>query len=132
MAKKITSEQRELREKLSVFLDDVGISDVDSVKNLFKELVGTVLENGLEGELGYSKYDYRNKATDNSRNGHTEKTVASSFGDMKIAVPRDRNGDFEPKLIKKAPNHAYRRHRRENHLHVCQGHDHIRHRIPYP
>lgn len=51
MAKKITSEQRELREKLSVFLDDVGISDVDSVKNLFKELVGTVLENGLEGEL---------------------------------------------------------------------------------
>ena len=105
MAKKITPEQRELRKKLSVFLEDVGINDVEGVKNLFKELVGTVLENGLEDELeeelGYSKYDYRNKTTANSRNGHTEKTVTGSFGDMKIAVPRDRNGDFEPKLIKK-------------------------------
>lgn len=105
MAKKITGEQRELRKKLSVFLEDVGINDVDGVKNLFKELVGTVLENGLEGELedelGYSKYDYRNKITNNSRNGHTEKTVTGSFGDMKISVPRDRNGEFEPRLIKK-------------------------------
>lgn len=105
MAKKITSEQRELRKKLSVFLEDIGINDVDGVKNLFKELVGTVLEKGLEGELeeelGYSKYDYRNKITDNSRNGHTEKTVTGSFGDMKIAIPRDRNGEFEPRLIKK-------------------------------
>lgn len=105
MVKKITPEQREFRKKLSVFLEDVGINDVDGVKNLFKELVGTVLENGLEGELeeelGYSKYDYRNKITDNSRNGHSEKTLAGSFGDMKISVPRDRNGDFEPKLVKK-------------------------------
>lgn len=105
MAKKITPEQREFRKKLSVFLADVGINDVDGVKNLFKELVGTVLENGLEGELeeelGYSKYDYRNKITDNSRNGYTDKTVTGSFGDMKISVPRDRNGEFEPKLIKK-------------------------------
>ena len=55
---------------------------VAGVQKLFKEMVGTVLENGLEGELeeelGYSKYDYRNKVTDNSRNGYSEKTLKSS------------------------------------------------------
>ena len=54
------------------------------VQELFKELVGTVLENGLEGELdvglGYSRYDHRNKDTDNSRNGYSQKTVQSSSG----------------------------------------------------
>jgi len=60
-------------------LDSIGVSDVAGVQDLFKELVSSVLENGLEGELeeelGYSKYDYRNKETDNSRNGHHKKTV---------------------------------------------------------
>jgi len=47
------------------------------VRELFKEMVGTVLGNGLEGELdeelGYSRYDYRNKETENSRSGYSEK-----------------------------------------------------------
>lgn len=63
------------------------------------------LENGLEGELdeelGYTKYDYRNKETDNSRNGHSGKTLKSSLGDMEISVPRDRKGEFEPQMVKK-------------------------------
>ena len=49
---------------------------------------------------GYSKYDYRNKETDNSRNGHSSKTMHTSYGDMDVAIPRDRNGDYEPQLIK--------------------------------
>ena len=53
---------------------------------LFKELVGDILENGLEAELddelGYSKYDYRNKDTDNSRNGHSTKRMKTSFGEV--------------------------------------------------
>ncbi|MDF2636798.1 MAG: transposase mutator type [Pelosinus sp.] len=68
-------------------------------------MVSAVLENGLEGELdvelGYSKYDYRNKETDNSRNGYSEKTLKSSLGDIAIAVPRDRKGEFEPQIVKK-------------------------------
>ena len=47
-----------------------------------KEMVGEVLENGLEAELddelGYSKYDYRNKNTKNSRNGYSRKTLKTS------------------------------------------------------
>ncbi len=58
-------------------LQEAGINDVSGVQDLFKEMVGTVLQNGLEAELedelGYSKYDYRNKETDNSRNGYSEK-----------------------------------------------------------
>ena len=54
------------------------------------------IENGLEAELedelGYSRYDYRNKATDNIRNGHSSKTLRTSFGDVEVSVPRDRKG----------------------------------------
>ncbi len=86
-------------------LQDAGINDVAGVQESFKEMVSTVLESGLEGELdeelGYSKYDYRNKENDNSRNGYSEKTVKTSLGEIEIAVPRDRKGEFEPKLIKK-------------------------------
>ena len=52
------------------------------------------MENGLDAELddelGYSKYDYKNKGTDNSRNGHSSKTLRTSFGDVEVSVPRDR------------------------------------------
>lgn len=68
-------------------------------------MVSTVLENSLEGELeeelGYSKYDYRNKETDNSRNGHSGKTIKTSYGNVELSVPRDRNGEFEPQIVKK-------------------------------
>jgi transposase-like protein len=78
---------------------------VADVQELFKDMVAMTLENGLEGELdeelGYTKYDYRNKQTDNSRNGYSEKTLKSSLGEMEIAVPRDRKGEFEPQLVKK-------------------------------
>ena len=103
--RKITPERREQRKKLLELLQGAGINDVAGVQELFKEMVSTVLENGLEGELeeelGYSKYDYRNKETDNSRNGYSEKTLKTSLGDMEIAVPRDRKGDFEPQIVKK-------------------------------
>ncbi|ADY55098.1 transposase mutator type [Syntrophobotulus glycolicus DSM 8271] len=106
MAKRrITPERREQRKKLLEMLQEAGINDVSGVQDLFKEMVSTVLENGLEAEmedeLGYSKYDYRNKETDNSRNGYSEKTIKTSLGDMDISVPRDRKGHFEPQIIKK-------------------------------
>jgi putative transposase len=103
--RKITPQRREQRKKLLEMLQDAGINDVAGVQDLFKEMVSTVLENGLEGELeselGYCKYDYRNKETDNSRNGYSEKTLKTSLGDLEIAVPRDRKGDFEPQIVKK-------------------------------
>ena len=58
----------------------------------------------MDEELGYSRYDYRNKETDNSRNGHSQKTMHTSYGDMEIDIPRDRKGEFEPQIVKKYQN----------------------------
>ena len=81
------------------------VEDVRDLKSVFKEMVGEVLENGLEAELddklGYTKYDYRNKDTDNSRNGHSVKTVKTSVGEVETAVPRARKSEFEPQSIRK-------------------------------
>ena len=97
--------RRERRKELMAMLESAGITDVAGLQGLYKEMVGSVLENSLEGELeeelGYSKYDYRNKDTDNSRNGHSEKTVRSSFGEIELSVPRDRKGEYEPQMVKR-------------------------------
>ena len=44
--------------------------------------------------MGYSRYDYRNKHTDNSYNGHSIKTLRTSFADVEVSVLRDRKGEF--------------------------------------
>jgi transposase-like protein len=83
---------------------------MEDIQNLFKETIAEFMENGLDAELdtelGYSKYDYRNKETDNSRNGHSSKTLRTSFGDVEVSVPRDRQGKFEPQLLKRIRQHS--------------------------
>lgn len=63
-----------------------------------------ILDGELDEELGYSKYDYKNKDTHNSRNGYSKKTMHTSYGDMDLNIPRDRNGEYEPQVIKKHQN----------------------------
>ena len=76
----------------------------DIMRDMMSVILEGALDEELDEELGYSKYDYRNKETDNSRNGHSSKTMHTSYGDMDVAIPRDRNGDYEPQLIKKYQN----------------------------
>lgn len=101
----VRAAKKERKEKLREFLSLLDVEDMSDLRSVFKEMVGEVLENGLEAELddelGYSRYDYRNKETENSRNGHSRKTMKTSAGDLEIAVPRDRNGEFEPKLVRR-------------------------------
>lgn len=103
--RKRTPEEMARKEKLRELMSELNIKDFSGINSLFKEMVGDILENGLEAELddelGYSKYDYRNKETDNSRNGHSTKQMKTSFGEVEIDVPRDRKGEFEPHLVKK-------------------------------
>ena len=106
MARRNRDPEREAkREKMSNLLQELKVSSMEDIHDLFKEMIGTFLENGLEGELdeelGYTKYDYKNKATDNSRNGTSPKKVRSSYGEIDLNVPRDRKGEFEPELVKK-------------------------------
>ena len=100
-----TPEENARREKIRELLQMANIGSMDDIQSLFKEAISEFMENGLEAELddelGYSKYDYKNKDTDNSRNGHSSKTLRTSFGDVEVSVPRDRKGEFEPKVLKK-------------------------------
>jgi len=100
-----TPEENERRLKIRELLQLSNISSMDDIQNLFKETIAEFMENGLEAELedelGYSKYDYRNKGTENSRNGHSAKTLRTSFGDVDVSIPRDRRGEFEPQVLKK-------------------------------
>ena len=97
--------EKERREKILNFVHEMGADGIEDLQDVYKMMIGAVLEGGLEAELddqlGYSKYDYRNKEVDNSRNGFSKKTLKTSFGETDISVPRDRNGDFEPQLVKK-------------------------------
>ena len=111
MARKNESPQKAaMREMMKGYLkeNDISIKDGTDVNAVMRDMMSVLLE-GVpdqepDEELGYSKYDYRNKDTDNSRNGHSTKTMHTSYGDMEMAVPRDRNGDYEPQLIKKYLN----------------------------
>jgi len=79
-----------------------SVGDISAyLKDIFKDLIQEMLEAELEVELGYSKNDVKNKATDNSRNGYNQKTIKTEFGEIPIQIPRDRNGEFEPKIIPK-------------------------------
>ena len=103
--KKRTPEENARRSKIRELLDMSNITSMDDIQNLFKETIAEFMEDGLEteldDELGYSRYDYCNKNTENSRNGHSSKTLRTSFGDVEVAVPRDSKGEFEPQLLKK-------------------------------
>lgn len=79
-----------------------SVADIDAlVKDLYKETLEGILEAELDEELGYSRYDYRNKKTKNARNGKRSKKVHSSAGELEIEVPRDRNSEFEPQVVAK-------------------------------
>ena len=99
-----------MREMMQGYLkeNDISIKSGNDVNSIMRDMMSVLLEGVLDEELneelGYSKYDYRNKETDNSRNGHSRKTMRTSYGDMDIAIPRDRKGEYEPQLIPKYQN----------------------------
>ena len=70
-------------------------------KDAFKDLLQEMLEAEMDVTLGYDKNDIKNKKTDNYRNGHSSKTVKSQYGQVDLSIPRDRKGDFEPKIVPK-------------------------------
>lgn len=99
-----------MREMMQGYLknNDISIKSGNDVNSIMRDMMSILLEGALDEELneelGYSKYDYRNKENDNSRNGHSKKTMRTSYGDMDIAIPRDRKRVYEPQLIPKYQN----------------------------
>jgi len=77
------------------------IGETGLLKQLTKALVERAMKAEMTAHLGYEKHDPTGKKSGNSRNGKSKKTIKGEFGNMEIAVPRDRNSTFEPVIIPK-------------------------------
>ncbi len=79
--------------------------DLIGENGLLKQLTKALLERAMSAELtnhlGYEKHDPAGYNSGNSRNGSTSKAVQGEFGEIQIETPRDRNGTFEPQILKK-------------------------------
>lgn len=93
------------KEQLRAFIKENKLVSADdaqkALKELFKETLQEMLEAELDTELGYDKSEKAGKSADNRRNGHSKKSVRSEYGEIELTVPRDRNGTFEPAVVKK-------------------------------
>ncbi|WP_373845164.1 IS256 family transposase [Clostridium sp.] len=72
-----------------------------AMKEMFKNVLQEALEAEMDSQLGYDKYDVTEKQTTNSRNGYSKKTIKSELGAVELNIPRDRNGEYESKIIPK-------------------------------
>ena len=95
--------RKELLDELLKQVDNP--EDLFGKEGLLKELSARLVERVLEGEmthhLGYEKHNPSGRNSGNSRNGHGKKKLKDNSGEYEVKVPRDRNGNFEPKLVKK-------------------------------
>ena len=82
---------------------------MQAMKEMFRDVIQTAMEVELDAELGRERYE-RSKQSEgtarNYRNGYSRKTVKTQLGEVEFRVPRDRNGDFEPKIIGKYERNA--------------------------
>lgn len=78
-----------------------NVGDIYSyLKDLFKDTIQKMLEAELDVSIGYPKNE-KLIETDNERNGYSQKTVKSQFGEFELNIPVDRKGNFEPKIVPK-------------------------------
>ena len=75
-----------------------------AMKNMFKDILQEVMECELADELGYEKSERTSNnecsnKSKNYRNGYSKKTIKTQMGELDIKVPRDRNGEYKPKII---------------------------------
>lgn len=86
-------------------LEQYDCKNVDDMQDAIKDIFGPMFEAMLQGEmdshLGYDPNDHGPKNTQNRRNGYSSKTLKSTYGDIPVDVPRDRQASFEPQSIPK-------------------------------
>ena len=93
------------RDLIKELLSDYEINNAEDLSNALKDVFAGTIQDMLEAELdehlGYDKNDQGEKDTTDRRNGKQSKKIISHFGENEIAVPRDRDGSFEPKIVVK-------------------------------
>ncbi len=94
--------ERELELVRFLVADCENTGDIQrKLKRLFAGTIEQMLEAEMDEHLGYEKNSVAGNNSGNSRNGYGRKTISSDYGECEIAVPRDRNGEFEPKVLQK-------------------------------
>lgn len=98
---KIPTEKEQ--ELVSLLMQDCeSTGDIQmKLKRLFAGTIERMLEAEIEEHLGYGKHSVEGNNSGNSRNGYNRKHIISDYGECEIAVPRDRNGEFEPRVLEK-------------------------------
>jgi putative transposase len=99
----------ETKTKLEAALDELiagkSTEEIVGPDGLLKQLTKALLERAMNAELthhlGYEKHEPEGRGSGNNRNGKSHKQVQGDFGSVQIAVPRDRNGSFAPKILPK-------------------------------
>ena len=82
--------------------DISSVADIYSLlKDSFKDILQELMEAEMDATPGYEKNQKGDLVTTNKRNGHSPKSIKSQYGEFQLDIPRDRNGEFEPKLIPK-------------------------------
>jgi transposase-like protein len=80
-----------------------SMDDFFGKEGIFAKLFANTMEQMLEAELsdhlGYGRYEAQGRNSGNNRNGHYERKLRTSNGDVEIQVPRDRNGSFQPQIL---------------------------------
>ena len=87
--------RRQIKEGKEISLDGI----LDEFKALLRESIQAASEAEMDEHLGYEKHQKSDNS--NYRNGTNKKTLKSKYGDVDVAIPRDRDGSFEPQLVKK-------------------------------
>ena len=100
--KKRNSDAEKLAESILNAYQPESVDDMqDALKDVFGPLFEKMLQGELNNHLGYDAHSKEPKEHDNRRNGYGNKTLKTSFGEVAIDVPRDREASFEPELIPK-------------------------------
>jgi putative transposase len=103
--KKESEQEKDLRLLLDGLIKDKTAEEILGESGLVKELTQRLIEHVLEGEmtahLGYDKHAAEGRNRSNSRNGRNLKRLKSGTAELEIEVPRDREGSFEPQLVRK-------------------------------
>ena len=110
MSTELMAPRKNKRNKASMaiaqaIIDEYQPQTAEDMQEALKDIFGPMFESMLQGEmdshLGYESNDHGYKTTDNRRNGYSHKTVKTTYGDIPIDVPGDRDASFDPKVIPK-------------------------------
>ena len=98
---KETNQGKEILKLIQENYDVKSAKDLsDALKDMFKGVLQEMMNAEFDSSMGYSKYDKVSEKS-NYRNGSTKKTLKSEFGSFEFETPRDRKGEFEPKIVPK-------------------------------